>query len=395
MITLAPLPIFEYSTFMKQRIAFLYLKTGAGHLSGAKALSNKLMDLYPDKVECLLKDGFDKGVPLFKFFFEKGYLGTTNYFEPGYVAFYQFNGLDFVMKGSKKIIAPYIVGKLVDFLKSNKITKVVCLHQILITLCRDAINRVNPNISLISIVMDPFTIHPVWFFEKNTELVVFSQKARREAIEKYGLDAKRIHQFPLMLSEQFDTAYSKERISDTKKRLGIPQDKKIVLIAGGGEGLKQATPIVLSFMKKSTDVFLIVVCGKNRPLRHSLEYLIQFSSFKNIKIFGFVSFMPDLMNIADCVITKGGPATLMEAISIGKPVIISTYIRGQELGNMLYITQNKLGWYISKPNDIVEKVSEIFSDDKNLEEIQSRIKKMNIKNGLKDIANFIYNFGIY
>ena len=147
-------------------------------------------------------------------------------------------------------------------------------------------------------------------------------------------------------------------------------------------------------MKKSTDAFLIVVCGKNRPLKHSLEYLIQFSNFKNIKIFGFVSFMPDLMNIADCIITKGGPATLMEALSIGKPVIISTYIRGQELGNMLYITQNKLGWYIPKPDDVVQKVSEILSDDKNFEEIQSRIKHMNIKNGLKDIASFIYNFGI-
>ena len=379
---------------MKQRIGFIYLKTGAGHLAGAKALSTKLMDLYPDGVECSLKDGFDKGVPVFKLFFEKGYLGTTNYFESGYVAFYQFTGLESVMRGAKKIVAPYTVRKLVEFLRLNKITKVVCLHQILITLCRDAINRVNPDIPLISIVMDPFTAHPTWFFEKNTELVVFSQKVRNEAIKKYGLEPKRIHQFPLMLSEQFDQPYSQEQIIAVKKRLGIPQNKKIVLIAGGGEGLKQATPIVFSFMKKSTDAFLIVVCGKNRPLKHSLEYLIQFSNFKNIKIFGFVSFMPDLMNIADCIITKGGPATLMEALSIGKPVIISTYIRGQELGNMLYITQNKLGWYIPKPDNVVQKVSEILSDDKNFEEIQSRIKHMNIKNGLKDIASFIYNFGI-
>ena len=82
--------------------------------------------------------------------------------------------------------------------------------------------------------MDPFTAHPLWFFEKNTELVVFSQKVRKEATEKYGLDPKRIHQFPLMLSEQFDQPYSQEQIIAVKKRLGIPQNKKIVLIAGGG-----------------------------------------------------------------------------------------------------------------------------------------------------------------
>ena len=97
------------------------------------------------------------------------------------------------------------------------------------------------------------------------------------------------------------------------------------------------------------------------------------------------------MNIADCVITKCGASTPMEALSLRKPVIISTYIRGQELGNMLYIKQNKLGWYISKPNAIVEKIEEIFSDDKYLEEIREHIKKMNIRNGLNDIADFIWN----
>lgn len=377
---------------MKQRIGFIYLKTGAGHIAGAKALSSKIMDLYPDHVECSLKDGFDHGVPFLKFFFEKGYLGTTNYFEPGYIAFYQFTCFESVIKETKKILAPYITPNLIKFLKLNKITKIVCLHQMLITLCRDAINRVNKDIPLISIVMDPFTAHPLWFFEKNTELIVFSKKIRKEAIEKYGLAPERIHQFPLLLSEKFDTPYIQEQINLIKEKLEIPKDKKIVLIVGGGEGLKNAIAIVKAFIKKKSNSFLIVVCGKNRALRHSLEYLVQFSNFKNIKIFGFVTFMPDLINISDCIVTKGGPATLMESLAIGKPVIISTYIRGQELGNMLYITQNKLGWYIPEPDNIVQKVSEIFSDNKHLEDIHKHIKQMNIKNGLQDIVDFIYNF---
>ncbi|UTC63413.1 glycosyltransferase [Treponema sp. OMZ 787] len=377
---------------MKQRIGFIYLKTGAGHIAGAKALSAKLMDLYPDQAECHLKDGFDQGAWFLKFFFEKGYLASTNYFEPGYVAFYQLYALSPMLHLLKKLITPYTVPNLVNFLKSNKITKLVCLHHTLIPICREAINRVNPNIPLISIVMDPFTVHPIWFFEKNTELIVFSKKALLEAINKHKFPSDKLHQFPLILSEKFDKPYTQDQIASIKEKLGIPKDKKIVLIVGGGEGLKNANSIVQAFIKKKAEIFLIVVCGKNRPLRHSLEYLVHFYNFKNIKIFGFVSFMPDLMNIADCIITKGGPATLMESICIGKPVIISTYIRGQELGNMLYITQNKLGWYIPKPKNIVEKVSEIFSDEEILEETRDQIKKMNIRNGLNDIVDFIWNF---
>ncbi|UTC63785.1 glycosyltransferase [Treponema sp. OMZ 788] len=377
---------------MKQRIGFIYLKTGAGHIAGAKALSAKLMDLYPDQAECHLKDGFDQGAWFLKFFFEKGYLASTNYFEPGYVAFYQLYALSPMLHLLKKLITPYTVPNLVNFLKSNKITKLVCLHHTLIPICREAINRVNPNIPLISIVTDPFTVHPIWFFERNTELIVFSKKALQEGLAKHKFPAEKLHQFPLILSEKFDKPYTQDQIASIKDKLGIPKDKKIVLIVGGGEGLKNANSIVQAFIKNKSEIFLIVVCGNNRPLRHSLEYLVQFYNLKNIKIFGFVSFIPDLMNIADCVITKCGASTPMEALALGKPVIISTYIKGQELGNMLYITQNKLGWYIPKPKHIVEKITEIFSDNRHLEEVREQIKKMNIRNGLNDIADFIWNF---
>ncbi|UTY25701.1 glycosyltransferase [Treponema denticola] len=377
---------------MKQKIGFIYLKTGAGHIAGAKALSSKLTDLYHDQVECYLKDGFDNGSWFLKLFLEKGYLASTNYFELGYVSFYQLCSLKPVLTFLKKIIVPYAVPNLVEFLKSNQITKLVCLHHTLIPICREAINRINPNIPLISIVMDPFTVHPVWFLEKNTEFIVFPKKALQEGLNKHNVPAEKLHQFPLLISEKFDVPYPQEQIISIKEKLGIPKDKKIVLIAGGGEGLKNALSIVKAFIKKKSDSFLIVVCGKNRTLKYSLEYLVQFSKFKNIKIFGFVAFMPDLINISDCIVTKGGPAMLMESLAVGKPVIVSTYIRGQEVGNMLYIVQNKLGWYIPKPKCIVEKIEEIFSDDKYLEEIRERIKKMSIRNGLNDIANFVWNF---
>lgn len=81
---------------------------------------------------------------------------------------------------------------------------------------------------------------------------------------------------------------------------------------------------------------------------------------------------------------------VMQALSIGKPLIISTYVRGQELGNMLYVVHNEAGWYIPDAKNIVRKTKEILSDDNELKKIKARIKKMGIKNGLKDIAEFIY-----
>ena len=155
---------------MEQRIGFLYLKTGGGHVSGANALIARLKEKYPDNAVYISQNGFKEQNRISRIFFEKGYLATSNYFEPGYVAFYQLTKSKTVLTFCKWLLHPFIVRNLVEFLKAEKITKLVCLHEILIPLARIAINRVTPNIPLISIVMDPFTAHPLWFYTKNTEL---------------------------------------------------------------------------------------------------------------------------------------------------------------------------------------------------------------------------------
>ena len=67
-------------------------------------------------------------------------------------------------------------------------------------------------------------------------------------------------------------------------------------------------------------------------------------------------------------------------------------MRGQELGNMLYVVNNNLGWYIPKPRKIIKKVKEIIANDSLLLSIEKKIDAMHIKNGLESIADFIYRF---
>ncbi|MGP1594822.1 MAG: glycosyltransferase [Treponema sp.] len=379
---------------MKQRIGFLYLQTGGGHISGTKALITYLKENYPDEAVYLSKNGFNKENRIFRLFFEKGYAATSNYFELGYVAFYQLTKSKKVLSFIKPFLRPFIVKNLVEFIKTEKITKLVCLHEILIPFARIAVNRVNPAIPLISLVMDPFTAHTTWFYEKDTELVVFSEKLRKEAVEKYGFNPERVHHFPLMLSRSFDKRYTPQEKIAAKEKHGIPLDKKVLLIVGGGEGLKSTLQLVHSFILQRCDAQLVVICGKNKILKTQLEILIKTLQIKHIKVLGFVTCMPDFINIADCVITKSGPATVMETLSAGKPLILASYVRGQELGNMLYVVNNRLGWYITKPRKIIAKAKEIIENDALLQEIHARIDTIRIKNGLVPIADFVYHFGL-
>ncbi len=379
---------------MRQRIGFLYLKTGGGHYSGARALINHLKEKYPEEADFFLKNGFSEKNVLSRMFFEQGYAATSNYFEPAYVAFYQLTKSFRIVSFVEKLIRAFFIKNLVQFLKTKQITKVVCLHEILVPLIREAINRVDPAIDLVTVVLDPFTAHPMWFYEKDTDLVVFSQKLQREAVETYGFQPERVRRFPLMLSTQFDTPYSKAEQVAAKKKHQVPLDKKVLLIVGGGEGLKKTRAIITAAIKHKSQCHLLVVCGKNKLLKQQLEKLIKREQLHNIQLFGFVPFMPDLINISDCVITKAGPATVLETLSVGKPLILASYVRGQELGNMLYVVQNGLGWYIPDADEIIRKADEILYDDAVLGGIEKRIQDMHIQNGLYAIADFVYEFGM-
>jgi UDP-N-acetylglucosamine:LPS N-acetylglucosamine transferase len=375
---------------MNQRIAFLYLNTGGGHIAPAKALSTGLKDAYPDTDSAFLLNGFSERMKISRFFFEDGYSLTSNYFEGGYVLFYRATELPMNIRFGNYLVSIHGISHLAKFFRDNRITKVVCMHEVLIIMARKAIDRVDPKIPLITIVTDPFTAHALWFYEKNMELVVFSEKLRREAIDRYGFDSSRVHAFPFILSRAYERTYTAEEIAAARRRLGIPEGKKIILVAGGGEGLKSADRLVSSFLKRDRKEIMIVVCGKNRILKRLVTAMVERTGAKNVIVYAFVPFMCDLLNIADCVITKGGASTVMEVLSVGKPVIFSTFIRGQELGNVLFAVHGGAGWYIKKPEAIIDQAEKILENPSVGREVTANAAKLGIRNGLDDVIKFIH-----
>jgi processive 1,2-diacylglycerol beta-glucosyltransferase/1,2-diacylglycerol 3-beta-galactosyltransferase len=377
---------------MKQKIAFLYLNTGGGHAAPAKALANEITSRWGDTDETVLLHGFSDKMKIARFFFENGYSVASNYLEPGWVLFYQATQLPICIRFGNYLVSLNGLSHLTRMIRENGITKVVCMHEGLIIMARNAIDRVNSSIPLITVVTDPFTAHKLWFYVKNTELVVFSEQLRKEAIAKHGIQPDRIHAFPFIFSSSFEHRYTEREIIEARKRLGLPDGKKVILIAGGGEGLKNAERIVSCFVRRKSDEILIVVCGRNKVLRRMLELIIARHRAQNVILFGFVSFMQDLINVSDCVITKGGPSTIMEVLSTGKPLIFSTYIRGQERGNVFYSIYNGTGWYIKKPSDILDKAHEIIVDPECQAKVRKNTERLGIRNGLEDVMTFIHNF---
>ena len=172
-----------------------------------------------------------------------------------------------------------------------------------------------------------------------------------------------------------------------REKYGIPQDKRVVLIAGGGEGLPGTFKIISEFIAKKVDFSVIVVCGRGKKTRKTLEMLKKVNPKMNLFVFGFVTFLDELVKLSDCAIIKGGTSTVLEMLASNIPVILSTFIHGQELGNVRFVYENRAGWFIQKPKDISDKIAQLFSDDEYYNSVKTRTENLNLQT---DCTEFVH-----
>ncbi|HEV2954118.1 MAG TPA: glycosyltransferase, partial [Candidatus Dormibacteraeota bacterium] len=66
-----------------------------------------------------------------------------------------------------------------------------------------------------------------------------------------------------------------------------------------------------------------------------------------VLVLGFVKSMPELMRTADVVVTKAGPGSIGEALATCLPVILTSYLPGQETENVTFVIDGGFGRYAS------------------------------------------------
>ncbi|KAG6536985.1 hypothetical protein ZIOFF_002063 [Zingiber officinale] len=151
---------------------------------------------------------------------------------------------------------------------------------------------------------------------------------------------------------------------ELRKELGMVEDLPAVLLMGGGEGMGpiEATARALSDSLYNENVEepigqILIICGRNRKLADRLQSI----DWKvPVQVKGFVTKMEECMGACDCIISKAGPGTIVEAMIRGLPIILNGYIAGQEVGNVPYVVDNGCGKFSKSPKEIAKIVAQWF-----------------------------------
>jgi processive 1,2-diacylglycerol beta-glucosyltransferase len=224
-------------------------------------------------------------------------------------------------------------------------------------------------IPLVVFAVDPFTIHLSWV-EPRTSLYLVSSRESVHFLTAMGVREETIKPVRYPIGVGFGGPFDKDEL---REKHGIGGSKKTVLVMGGGEGVIPIDAIAGDLLEKDGEAHVIAVAGRNEELFARLKDLSRRWNGR-MTAYGYSDCIHELMAVSEAVVTKPGPATIMEAVECGLPIIMTGFITRQEEGNVDFVESNGLGVYINREAGL--RASEYISDNGWLEGVRGSMKRL-------------------
>ena len=318
----------------KPHILFLFSDTGGGHRSATEAIIEALHLEYGERFSMEMVDFFKNYAPLPFNKVPDWYPEMVKAPRLWSASFHATDG-----RARAQVITstmwPAVRHAAQQLIRGHPADLIISVHPLANTFAVRALSR--PRVPFITVVTDMVSTHALWFDERADRILVPTEMARERAIH-YHIPAQKVQVVGLPVADRYCAPPGDKQA--LREMLGWPQDKPVILMAGGGDGMGPLGQTAAAVDESGLDVGLVIVTGRNTRLKNALER----HSWQNPAfIYGFTREMPDFMRAADFIVTKAGPGTISEALNAHLPIILYSKIPGQEDGNVDFVVQEGAG----------------------------------------------------
>jgi processive 1,2-diacylglycerol beta-glucosyltransferase len=220
-------------------------------------------------------------------------------------------------------------------------------------------------------VQTDFQAEPPWVQAEVDVYCVGSEEARSQLVN-WGTSPNRILVCGIPVDPVFALPLDK---SELRRALGLDAQRPVVLVMGGGMGPAPLDAIVGSLELCRFPLQVLAVAGHDGILKQALEHLRRKVAL-NLHVFGWTDTIPELMGVADVLITKPGGLTVAEALSAGLPMILTHPIPGPEERHVRYLVQLGAAVQAKTLEEIPQLVTQMLSHPENLAEMSRRQRDM-------------------
>lgn len=372
-----------------KKILILYAAYGGGHLSAAKSIKDYIDTNYPDTetnlVDCIkyINKSVDK-------------ITTGAYKELTKKAPWAWKKVYY--KSQKGLLGKFssatnkfLAHKLLRLYNEYNPDLVVSTHPFA-TQMTECLKKHNKISCALATILTDFAPHDQWLVgnEYGDYFFVSHDKMKDSLIKDYGVSKDKIFVTGIPISKKFNIEHDKKLIYES---FNFDSNKKTILFFGGGEfGLgKDKTVAILKCLVQYLDTYqIIAVSGKNQKMNAAFNDIsTELGNPPGLKIFDFITNVPEVMSISSLVITKPGGLTTSESLASSLPMLLINPIPGQEEENAEFLEQSGAALWLRSSDFPEIVISNLLNSPTNMEQMKTCCEKLAHKNSTRDICKIL------
>jgi processive 1,2-diacylglycerol beta-glucosyltransferase len=349
------------------KILILSCNTGSGHNSAAAAIKEYFdsREIYCEILDALAFDSKLKSQIV-----SKGHLLLYKKATGLFGASYQFAENHPPKHGKESVLYTIMkkgADKLYEYLSENRFDAVLCTH-IFAGMMMTEIKKCYPISARVYFTATDYASYP-GIEEVEADAFFIAHESMRLDYIRYGIEEHKLIPAGIPIKRAFHKSLPKEKAKDF---LGLPQNKKVILLMCGNMDSNPVLKLGKTLLKKlPDDAKLVVVCGSNEKLVDKFEKL---SSEENLRAVGFTNKMNVYMDACDVVITKPGGLSSTEAAVKNIPMILLNTAMGCETRNLDFFLNGHFAVSANTPDGLANETIALLTDEERLEEMRALLR---------------------
>jgi len=363
----------------KRRVCILTLSVGSGHVRASEVIQRTLCD-GPDPVEAKLADVLESARPWFHWLYVEPYWWMLRHapglwrtlFERRQQKRHRGTAPDWVFRhGCRQLLR-----QIKDYAPHLVVATEIGAAEIAALGRREGYF----NAPVLAVQTD-FETEPPWVQPEIDLYCVASEEARRQLIG-WGVLSNRVLLSGIPVDPAFALPFDR---SELKQALGLDPHRPVVLVMGGGMGPAPLDRIVEQLGRCDVPMQVLAVAGYDREVLQRLEALRGRVAL-DLHPFGWTDNVPELMGVADLLITKPGGLTAAEALVAGLPMVLTHPIPGPEERHVRFLEQKGVAQEADRLSDLPQLVSRLLASSHELEAMRRRAREWSRPDAAHSVA---------
>jgi processive 1,2-diacylglycerol beta-glucosyltransferase len=278
----------------------------------------------------------------------------------------------------------FTAGNLRPLIERERPDLVVCTHAFPCGAMAEYKRLFDDALPVVGIVTD-FAVHAFWI-HRNVDGYVVATEAIRDQMTARGVAAEKIVVAGIPVRSEF--AAPAENRGRLRERLGLPLDRRVVLLMGGGLGIGPLERMMRALEEVRYPLAAVVIAGRNRRMERRVLAAAEGVGYP-VRALPFVDDVFEYMHAADALVTKPGGLTVAEALVAQLAMVLCKPLPGQEERNARILCEAGAAVRSRTVRDLAAAVTAVLTPGGRRERMLAAARRLARPNAAAEAASLI------